>query len=500
MIFDLDTPLFEFGGDDNTAYTFRQAVQGIQCFGSVGAGKSSAVGKFYACKVLAQGCGALFLTSKPTDKDDVVEYCRLTGRSKDLMVIEPGNSATAYFNFMEYESTRDSDKTFTANLVELLQVVIYSRESKSQQGGQSDRFWHDSLNLLISSCIDLCLFAYQKVSIALLYNIANSIADESEDSAFVKAMTVAQGNIQVKIDQWRSDIGERFLNSLTDRDAYIEALYEDVPEARTYAIIENFFTQQYRKLAERTRSIISLTLTNFLINLLRDPFFTLFCSKPSTVTPEDCYTKGKIILLNIPVKLYHKVGQDIQIMFKYVWQRAMEKRNISKNGMPVFLYADESHLFIHEHDSEFQATARSSRVVTLYLSQNLMGYHANIGGDKSEYRVKGFLATMGTKLFLYNTDIETNTWASQLIGQSYETDQSQTTSSVQGKVSESVTQTTKLTQTLRPEQFSSLKGGSAVNNFKVSGYIHVQGMKFANGFSHRYIVFDQKFTPSKFNS
>ncbi|WP_118973792.1 type IV secretory system conjugative DNA transfer family protein [Taibaiella koreensis] len=495
MQFDMETTLFNFGGEDNTAYTFRHAVMGCQVFGSTGSGKTTGAGFFLLSRLMSVGCGGLILTAKPTDKNDFIEYCRLTGRSKDLVVIEPGGKE--YFNFLEYESTRDSDKTFTANLVEVLRVVIRSRDEKG--GGKSDdRFWEESLNLLIASCIDLSLFAYNKVTVPLLYEIANSVPDKSKDSAFEKAMAAAQDNIQAKIDKWRSDIGERFLDGLAD-DVYNEALFEDVPEARTYTIVENFFTQQYRKLNERTRSIISMSLTSFLINLLRDPFYTLFCTK-TTVTPEDCYTKGKIILLNIPVKLFHKVGQDIQIMFKYIWQRAMEKRNISENGMPVFLYADESHLFIHEQDAEFQATARSSRVCTLYLSQSLNGYHANIGGAKSEYRVKGFLATMGTKLFLYNTDIETNTWASQLIGQSYETDQSQTTSSVQGKVSESLTQTTKLTQTIRPEQFAGLKGGGPSNNFKVSGYIHVQGMKFSNGFSHRYIVFDQKFTPSKFNS
>lgn len=494
MKFDINTPLFNFGGEDNTAYTFRHAVTGCQAFGSTGSGKTTGAGFFFLSRLMSAGCGGLILTSKPTDKDDILEYCRLTGRSKDLVVIEPGGKE--YFNFLKYEST--GDKIFTANVVELLQVVIRSREAKSQQGGQSDRFWTESLDLLISSCIDIALFAYNSVSVELLYSIANSVTDESADSAFVKAMTAAQANVQAKIDQWRSEIGEAYLASIS-HEKYTAAMYEDVPEARTYSIIENFITQQFRKLNDRTRSIISMSLTSFLINLLRDPFFTLFSTK-TTVTPDDCYNNRKIILLNIPVKLYHKVGQDMQIMFKYIWQRAMEKRNIEENGMPVFLYADESHLFLHEHDAEFQATARSSRVCTVYLSQNLMGYHANIGGAKnSEYRVKQFLATIGTKLFLTNTDIDTNSWASQLIGQSFQSEETETVSSAQGKVTQSITRTAKLSPTIRNEEFSSLKGGGPANKFKVSGYIHVQGMKFANGFSHRYIVFDQNFSPSKFN-
>jgi len=103
-------------------------------------------------------------------------------------------------------------------------------------------------------------------------------------------------------------------------------------------------------LSEKTRSIIEFSFSGFLFRLLKDPVYSLFCSKASTVVPEDC--TGKILLINLPVKLYHKVGRDIQVMFKYIWQRAMEKRDIAMNGRPVFLYADESQHFIHEYDAD----------------------------------------------------------------------------------------------------------------------------------------------------
>lgn len=489
MAFDLNTPLFSFPDSNEPIYRFIHAVQGMQGFGSVGSGKSSALGKFWFCKLISHGCGALVLTAKPDEKDNIMEYCRMAGRSKDVVVIEPGGKE--YFNFLEYESTRNSGKTFTANLVELLQVVIGREESNSN----SDRFWEESLRLLLASCIDVALFAHGKVTVNSLYEIAQSVMDASEDSAFTKAMLLAADNINGQIRSWREEMGEAFLDSLP-ADVYNEALFEEVPDARAFNIVKDFFLQTYRKLSERTRSTITMSLISFLIGLLRDPFYTLFCSKSSTITPEDIYRKGKILIVNLPVKLFHKVGQDIQKMVKYSFQRAWEKRDLKENDTPIVLYADESHLFIHEHDTEFQATARSSRVCTVYLSQNIMGYHANMGGSKSEYRVKGFLATMGTKVFLYNSDVsETNKYASDLFGESYSIQETETITATQDGTSHAVAKVAALSATIRPEEFTILKGGGEQNNYKVTGYIHVQGMRFASGFSHRKIVFDQLFQP-----
>src|SRR6202012_4255126 len=111
---------------------------------------------------------------------------------------------------------------------------------------------------------------------------------------------------------------------------------------------------------------IDFSFSGFLFHLLRDPVYSLFCSHAATFTPEDCLY-GKIILINLPVKTYHKIGRDSQIMFKYIWQRAMEKRQIDAAARPVFLWADEAQHFLHEHDAEYQATARSSRIATVYI-------------------------------------------------------------------------------------------------------------------------------------
>ncbi|HEY1024934.1 MAG TPA: TraM recognition domain-containing protein, partial [Sphingobacteriaceae bacterium] len=181
------------------------------------------------------------------------------------------------------------------------------------------------------------------------------------------------------------------------------------------------------------------------------------------------------------------------VMFKYIWQRAMEKRRVHQNGRPVFLWADEAQHFLHEHDATYQATARSSRIATVYISQNLPNYFANMGGQNSQYKVKSFLGTLGTKIFHANADIETNEYASKLIGQAY-TNKETLGKTVAGKFSSSQSTTYELASVMRPEQFVSLKTGGPANNNIVDGILHMQGNQLARDFNFKKIRFDQNFT------
>ena len=122
-----------------------------------------------------------------------------------------------------------------------------------------------------------------------------------------------------------------------------------------------------------------------LRGLLRD----LFCTD-LTFTPEDTFN-GKIIILNLPVKEFNELGQFAQVLFKFIWQRAVERRisaDMSREAAqaavrPVFLWADESQFFVNSYDALFQSTARSSRACTVYLTQNLPSYFSAFGGQNS---------------------------------------------------------------------------------------------------------------------
>lgn len=496
--YDLNTPLLSLKGmlsKGQVEWTIGNAVEGVQIFGGIGSGKTSGSGRTLALKYLAAGFGGLVLTVKPDEKSLWEDYCKITDRSSDLLIVEPGKNN--FFNFLDYESgkTRGGE---TDNLVQVLKTVIRAGEEKDK-GVSDDGFWESALDMLIFNVIDLCKLAYGRTSIQQMYDIVQTLpkAEQKENddqSAFGKAFKRAEKNINDQVDGWMKKQSVEELRKLNEGGLYDEAATNAVSEARTFKIVHQFFSDTLLNLHEKTRSIIDFSFTGFLFRLLRDPVYALFCSNASTFTPEDSLD-GKIILINLPVKEYHKIGRDSQIMFKYIWQRAMEKRNIADNGRPVFLWADEAQNFLHEHDPDFQATARSSRIATVYLSQNLPNYYANMGGAKSEYKVKSFLGTLSTKIFHANADVETNRYASELIGDGNFVDTSRTNAAA-GQFSASRTMSVKIDRIIRPEMFNALKTGGTKNNHVITAYIHLQGSQLPDGLNHTRLQFDQNYIPN----
>ncbi|RRA98643.1 type IV secretory system conjugative DNA transfer family protein [Larkinella rosea] len=498
--FDLDLPLLDLVSKyERNSWTARHAVEGVQIFGGIGSGKTSGSGRLLAQKYLLNGFGGLVLTVKPDEKAAWEHFCQLTGRTHDLLILEPGGEHS--FNFLEYESAADTnERPLTDNIVEVLKTVM--RAGQEQAGGHSDDpFWESALDMLMFNVMDLCKLAYGQVTVTRMFDIVQTIpkadepikTDTNKSKAFAQAFEQARQNVNDQIDQWARTLSDSERAALADDILFEIKLLETLPDARLLKDVDQFFIDNFITLSDKTRSIIEFSFAAFLFRLLREPIYSLFCHRPSTLTPEDSLD-GKIILLNLPIKLYHKVGRDIQVLFKYIWQRAMEKRNLTQNSWPVFLWADEAQHFIHEKDAEFQATARSSRVATVYISQNLPNYYACMGGAKSEYRVKSFLGTLATKIFHANADLETNRYASELIGDIYFEEESQSTT-VAENFSKTKSQSLKLERLVRPEEFVQLKTGGPLNNFLVEGYLHRQGDRVLKGFNHVKMTFSQQYQP-----
>ena len=507
MEFDLDKTIIDLSKTDSKlCWTVRDSVEGVQIFGGIGSGKTSGSGRFIALKFLRNNYGGLVLTAKHDEKELWTEYCRLTNRLHDLVIVEPGGKEC--FNFLEYESSHIGvNSSLTVNLVLVLKTVIRAGQDAGDSS-KDDKFWQTALDMLLANTIDLCLIAYGRVTVKMLYDIAQSAPkrgitgagiqtlpkeDPDNPTAFKKAFDVAMDNIQNQVKSWRSRIPSHEYQAIKTDDEFTRLASEALPDVRRMDFIVNFFNDTYKNLADKTRSIIDFNLLGFLYNLLREPTYSLFCRYASTFVPEDSLT-GKIILLNLPVKDYHKMGKDCQVMFKYIWQRAMERRRVGENGRPVFLWADEAQNFLHEHDADYQATARSSRIATVYISQNLPNYFANMGGTNANYRVKSFLGTLGTKIFHANVDIETNQYASDLIGKAYAVDTSKS-AAMASEFSSSRTQKYSLEQMVRPEELVALRTGGPMNKFIVEGYIHLQGNQEKDEFNHRKISFSQTVIP-----
>ena len=91
--------------------------------------------------------------------------------------------------------------------------------------------------------------------------------------------------------------------------------------------------------------------TGLADQFLRGKTHKLFTDKLSIV-PELSET-GKIIILDLPVKEYGESGRLAQILFKYLWQKAIERRSVKESPRPVFLWADEAQNFCASYDMQF---------------------------------------------------------------------------------------------------------------------------------------------------
>ncbi|MGE6221068.1 TraM recognition domain-containing protein [Nubsella zeaxanthinifaciens] len=479
--YQLDDTLIEFK-KNSKPWTYRHAFEGVQIFGGIGSGKTSGSGAKIAMKYLEKGFGGLVLTVKHDEVENWLDYARRANRLDDIIVIEPNGKYK--FNCLEYESTNsETNKSITDNIVDVLKTVINASKQKDS-GKSEDAFWENAIDMLMYNLIDLCKLAYGSVNINFLYSIAETLPKANDEkpsslektppSAFENAYNLAHQNVKKKVFDWYKTVDVGKLHSLKEEE-YEELYLNEVPESRLLKELHQYFFDSLKNLNERTRSLIDFSLIGFLFRLKRDPVFSTFYKEKSNVTPDDCL-KGKIIIINFPVKVYHKVGRDCQIMFKYIWQRRMEKRNVKENNIPVFLFADEAQNFIHEHDADFQATARGSRIATVYLTQNIPNYYGSMGGNNGEFKVKSFIGTLGTKIFHANSDQDTNNYSSSIIGKAYYKKNSGGSSvGGEGNMSFSTNDSEELQDIYQPNEFVGLKNGGEINNQVVSAIIQIQG-------------------------
>ncbi len=214
------------------------------------------------------------------------------------------------------------------------------------------------------------------------------------------------------------------------------------------------------------------TFTAKATGLLRRPLRSLLgVTIDGHVRPERC-RQGSIIVFDLPTKVYGEAGRLAQVLYKTVWQRAMERPAISgTDPKPVFLWADEAQHFVTPDDRGFQQTARGNRVATVYLTQNLPNYYAVIGGDRFQAETESLLGNLQTKFFHANGDPVTNEYAERVFGRTMTPESGY---SIQG---EAFTQSSQDQErpVVRASQFTTLKQGGQENAYEVEAFVFQGG-------------------------
>lgn len=445
----LNKTLLDFGEGDT--WTVKDACEGTQIFGGTGSGKTSGSGQAIAKAFLNNGLGGLVLTVKGDEKLLWQKYARETGREDDLVIISANTGISDnYFNFLQYEySQAGRGSRITENLVNLFIAVI-----STGSGAQNvNSYWSASLKQLLRNTIDLIALAKDRVSLMDMYLIVLSSANSREE---------------VDSEIWRQDsICYKMLKQAKEKLSKNpnDKLSLDLE------ITERYWLNEFPNLDEKTRSIIVSMFTSKADCFLRGTLRDIFCNdQPDTFTPEDTF-EGKILVIDLPKKEYDELGQYAQVLIKYIWQRAVERRKVEESTNPVFLWVDEAQHFYTEHDSLFQTTARSSRACTVYITQNIPNYEAVFYQGNSKAKVNSFLGNLQTKIFHANSDVTTNEYASSLISKSYKT----YTSSNSGNQGQSYSTSRVLEHQIIPKEFAELKNGGPENQNQVEAILYQTG-------------------------
>ena len=447
-------------------WTIGDSFEGVQVFGDTGSGKSSTSAKVLAASMLRAGYGGLVLTVKPEDSTDWKQWLVENGRAKDGVFFKPGSGLC--FNFLDYELRRGREQgSGSRNAAHILAELISLTQRSS---GKVDDFWNQAANEMVSAILELFLAAGVVPSLQL----AKEVVDSAPKSVS-----------QTRDPLWRSE---------SRCWALIQKGMANAASAPDFVTAENYWLKQFPDMAEKMRSSIVAT---FAASVARhfcfDDVHRLF-GELTNVTPEDIFN-GKIIVVDMPVKIDGAAGRFAAIIWKYCMQLAVGRR-IDKRR-PVFIFADESQHFFTDYDQMFQTTARSSRCSVVYLTQNLGNYMSQSPGEAGRHRVESMCNCLKTRIIHQCSDPATRNWFANAIGKHRITRQdSESTSYGSGKPTPTYNEKLVDDYWVLPDLATSLKTGGIANNYQVTAIVTKAGKMFSNGRPAIRARFDQrKFEP-----
>ena len=386
-----DEGLINLGYSASSAdvWKIRDACEGVLILGAIGSGKTSGTGNAIARTYLTSGFGGLVLTVKPDEAARWIRLCRETGREDDCIHVTATSGHK--LNILQYEAQRPGERiSITEDVIGLFRALLETMRGGGKKESKSD-FWSESVDLLLRKMVELFLLAEEPLAV-----------DRME--RFMNAAPQSPGQSWRGI-QWFSDIIIRAEDAALDGTATDQEVFLKAFE---------YWTQAYPKIPDVTRGGIISNYSAMAGALGARGINEMVCTE-TNLTPE-MILSGKVVILDISLKGNVTGGFMVQAAWKLLFQYAAERRSDKgrKTARPSFLWEDEGHMFVSHHDAEFQPTARDSRAPRVIISQNIENFLRN-GADK--HNLMAVFSSMNTYFFHTNNDVETNCWASSLIGE-----------------------------------------------------------------------------------
>lgn len=445
--FDLDTELLWLSEEDPV--TIRDACNAIHIYGGIGSGKTSSSGATLARSYLEAGFGGLICTAKPEELKLWQQYAAETGRSDDLIIVSPEHPYC--FNFLDYEMNRAGRGAGeTENIVDLISTLSKITDNKSQGGGDEGGFWESAAEELIRNAVILLALAKEPISVKGISDII---------------LTAPQSIKEASSEQWKS-------TAFCAQCILTAALREDKTDAEFHdcQMADQFWRMSFPQMADRTRASVIAHFRAMASALLTGNAYQLLCTD-TNIVPEITWVNGAIIVLDMSIQEYRKAGKIIQSIFKFVFQRAVLRRDPEIYPRPVFLWCDEAQNFVTGFDYEYQAVARSARACTVFISQNIDNYHSALGVGSHD-NTAALLGLFQMHVFHSNSSSSTNQYAADLIGKEWKDMISVDRRGDGGQDSSHGSSVSKSYEyKVDPDVFARLRNGTPINNLEVDTVI-----------------------------
>lgn len=453
-------------------------LEGILITGQPGSGKSSASSEVYLRAGFRNGFGALCNIVKPGDAQYIREIARQEGRLDDVVLFSEQSGLC--FDPLLYEFSRtDRGGGAAANCTDLL-TRLNGLIHPDSKGGEDEIFWKNALFRLGNRSIGLLDLAGETISIK---NIRRLVVDAAtNDNVFREYINLIQSLLQPNNSQEEEIEIIKKMMGLAQQSYVIKLLHQaankengNQQEKDQYQLLESYFLREFLFLAEKTKSGVLELLLGILEPFNFDTLDKCFTGRiDEELLPENTWEKGSIIILDFPTKSYGLIGRLAIGFYRFLWMMAIERRetDYSGNHRPVLLFQDEAaELIDPDYDTRFQATSRSSKVVTVTISQNIHSFIVAMGRNGGESKMKNLLGNLATKIFHAQSDFDTNRFASDMISE----DKKDKTSKTEAGLTKSTTTSEEYVPQVRPIEFTRLRTGGQINNFEVECFVTKAG-------------------------
>lgn len=455
----LDRPLGRWSPHD--IFRLRHAVEQIAIFGEIGAAKSTGSGAWLLLNYLRAGMGGLFNAIKSGDADILRGYARIAGMSDNVIVVEPsadpGKPPRWRCNLLKYALlSAGSLGTRVEQVVSVLMTMVEAAERGGEGGGKQDKFWTRSVRQLLRNVVQICLAACGTVTMKMIHDAVMSLPRNAQE---------------VASPEWQQS---SFLYRLIE-EAEAKQGERGPREQSDYELAAVYALNEFPGMPHDTRGSVIASYSVLADVLLRGDMADLFDADTNFIP--DLTFEGAVICLNLPPKRFGQASIHAQAAFTYLWQLAAERRDINRHPRPVWWFLDEAAELVCDYTPRFLATARSQKVASVLICQNLSNYFAAFGGEGGRHHVEAILGNTGLKILHANGHSPTNEWASRMISDEIQTRYSFHNGQQPGRGSGGGSES--IGHKVLPAEFTMLKKGGPQNRFLSEAVIYQTGAAFA---------------------